>query len=97
MVTKPESLPRRASGAGEVSQVQEDILFYRMVAHQQIDLRSIEWKGAQAAVDRALGTCALCPVKSGCVAWFARAEPPLSYVGFCPNAERIEVLRIMGP
>lgn len=70
-------------------------LFHRMIERQEIDLPSVQWSTVENSIYRALDTCAHCPTKAACTAWLTRAEPPLSYVRFCPNSETIETLRIM--
>ena len=70
-------------------------LLRRMLARQRIRLDSIAWRESENIVYRALHTCSRCTEKPACIAWLAKTEPPIHYVGFCPNAEQIEALRIM--
>jgi len=70
-------------------------LFHRMLGRQQIDLKSVQWTGAENSLYRALHTCSDCPVKAACAGWLAGTEASAGYVRFCPNSEAIETLRIM--
>lgn len=70
--------------------------FVQMVSRQHLDLESVPWSGSKAMVADALRDCAQCPSEKACRAWLRSARPAMSYVRFCPNAERIETLRIMG-
>ena len=69
--------------------------FHRMIARQQIPLETIAWSDAGEVICHALHNCAQCQVRGVCAKWLAGAEPAASYVRFCPNAETIELLRIM--
>ena len=67
----------------------------RMMARQKIEIGTLRHAQVETALYRALHTCTHCPAKAACAAWLAGAEPLPSYARFCPNAETIEVLRIM--
>ena len=70
-------------------------LFRRMIARQDISLEKVQWSEVEPPIYRALDTCRHCPCKAACAAWLDGADPKSSYMGFCPNSETIEVLRIM--
>jgi hypothetical protein len=70
-------------------------LLRRMMARQRIETQALRSAQVETALYRALHTCTHCPAKAACTAWLGGAEPPHSYVRFCPNAETIEALRIM--
>lgn len=85
-----------AANYGLVRRMWSHRLLHRMLARQEIDLTANTWSGAEATILRALHCCVQCPVKEECRAWLAGEAPAASYARFCPNAERIEVLRITG-
>lgn len=89
-------LPARDMPAADSRGTAMAPFFERMVSRQRVDLASVPWSRSQSVIAEALSNCTRCPSKMACSAWLDGAQPPMSYVQFCPNAERIETLRIMG-